>query len=193
MKRNFSFIVGVLSIGLISGCSVNESANGGQFETKVAAETNDTNLDKKWKDVTENLSSTHEIKSVTEMISSFDRTIHQDPQQKLLDAGFVGEYNSYLEAQALLNTMQYIKVKGEAMEKDLSNAKQLAQIINEQNHWKDPSAISEKTLKSISYLQQLLNDLDITVNGKEGKLSGFSYQAGGDKTGELEAFLKSSK
>lgn len=186
MKRKFLFAAGILSIGVISGCGVNESAHGDQFETKVAAETVDKDLDKRWKDVSESTPNS-EIKTVGELISNFNKTLHEAPSEKLIQAGFGEDYHAYLESQALLNTLVFVKVKGEAMEKDFSNMKALATIIEKKQD------SSERILKSISYLQQLLNDLDIAVNDKEGKVSGYSYQASGDKTGELEAFIKSSK
>ncbi len=46
--------------------------------------------------------------------------------------------------------------------------------------------------QAISYMKYVLHDLDIVINKSKGELAGYSYQADGKKTGELEKFINSA-
>jgi hypothetical protein len=141
-------------------------------------------------------------------IASANRSIHTSPapDSKLIERGFDEMYYYYLEAMALQNGLNIIKVEGTDIEKDFNNLYNLSMLIQEEqgkrldgvniegvskfdahNYWKEPT---EEMEQSLLYLQNLLNDLDSIMNhdGKR-KLFGYSYQADGNKTDELQKFI----
>lgn len=141
-------------------------------------------------------------------IASANRSIHTSPapDSKLIERGYDEMYYYYLEAMALQNGLNIIKVEGTDLEKDFNNLYSLSQIIQEEQgkrldgvdiegvskfdahkYWKEPTDEMEQ---SLLYLQNLLNDLDLVMNhdGK-GKLFGYSYHADGNKTDELQKFI----
>lgn len=138
---------------------------------------------------------------------AFDKEPKED--SKLIQAGFDKYYYYYLRAMGLNTVLQsVIKVKGVSIEKDFTNLQRLGKIIvqgqykrtedidpkkydsNKQSANKDWKAPDDRMKKAVKFTQELLNDLDAAINnGGKGDTFGVSYQAGGQKTKELEQFI----
>lgn len=164
-----------------------------------------------WKDVTQlDEDAKYDFPTdVNDYIASANRSFHETPDEdsKLIQAGFDEMYYYYLESLGLENVLAIFKVEGVAIEKDFENLRSLAKIVSEEQltrsdgvsrdygknkrdavkNWHEPS---ERMKKAVDYLQKLLNDLDAAIN-KDGKgeIFGYSYQAEGNKTEELEQFI----
>lgn len=167
---------------------------------------------KYWEDITELDQGTHYdmATNARDYIASANISIHQTPapDSKLIQKGYDEMYFYYLEASAIQNGLNIIAVKGMDIEKDFNNLYNLTMIIYEEQgkrtdgvnldgvskfdahkYWKEPT---DEMKLAVSYLQKLLNDLDIAINkGGIGEDNGFSYQGDGEKTEELQVFIDS--
>lgn len=188
MKKMFILATGIASIGLLAGCGQTENfvspkvqaQEVGQIELKEK-EYYPTNEEIDEEEKSEGLD------TIEDIVSSFNSTMHEGAPQKHIDEGFNDDYYHYLESMALKSALTQIGFEKDLLDKDIENLGELSEIIydgyvlgeDQGDRWKE----------AVSYLQQLLNDLDIKVNGIDGDLSGFSYEANGEKVDEIENFL----
>ncbi|MCA1042478.1 hypothetical protein LCM00_23600 [Bacillus infantis] len=101
---------------------------------------------------------------------------------------------------------KHYKAEGIAIEKDLKNLRDAAAIVYEEHQnryahlglenenpfkykdqFKEPS---ERLFQAHTYVRKLLNDLNIALNGAAGESEGVAYMLDGERTNELESFIK---
>ncbi|WP_261128993.1 hypothetical protein [Bacillus sp. Marseille-Q3570] len=182
--------------------SDNEDDIENEEDTAVSA---DSGLHKEWKDVTnpEDVPPTHPT-NAKDLIADAN---------KVIKAGVPGQYTDdpmYYRAMSpgtVRTSLRGITVKGEAIERDFKNLKNLCILIHMEelkryehlelpkgewpqahvDQWKEPS---EKMKKAMIYYEGLLSDLDIAINYHgEGEVSGYAHMLDGAKVDELEDFI----
>lgn len=190
--------------------------NNLQGDLTKSNEEKQANNSKEWSDITDiqDNSKFDFPTNAKDFISFTKDSFYADPEKdsQLVQSGFDKYYYYYLQALGLINGLDIIKVKGELLEKDFLNLKKLAEIIEEEHvlrgeninyndynenkrdankDWGEPS---KRMINAIDYMKQLLNDVDFAINEKEsGEVFGFSYQADGKKTDELEKFINKNE
>lgn len=213
--KKILFIIAIIVIfgGFATGCNLIKKDD--EQEKTLTSSNKTTNnekiIDEKaWKDITklkipEGEKSDYPTNAkdwIATEYSVFNEISVQD--SKLQQAGHDEYYKYYLEAMGIPTALSIIEVKGISIEKDFNNIQQLAAIIVEEHNIRtenvDPDrpetfssweAPSERLIQASNYLKQLFNDLNVAIN-KEGKgnLFGVAYQIDGNKTNELDDFLK---
>ncbi|MEB2630555.1 hypothetical protein SOP94_19040 [Peribacillus frigoritolerans] len=215
MMRKCILAASVISIGLLGACSQTEKTEDTKA-TAVAKEETETVVSKEWKDLTVANDIIEGPQSAKEFISMYDESFNANVEiafnQRTEDVLSTIEYYYYEESISLDNSLLDlpIVVEGESIEKDFKNMESLSYIIkgeqakvldgvtlpkshpseyDEQKYWNPPT---KRMKQAIKYMKGLLNDLDIAISEGKGELTGYSYQAGGKKTDELEEFIKGS-
>ncbi|MBY0098681.1 hypothetical protein [Mesobacillus maritimus] len=212
-------MTGILVGSLLVGCGTEQAEKKEEpkveaaTKIKVEAETIDP---KEWKDVSnaEELEYPDFETNAKGWISQTLTDLQSETPDKYFDAGYDESYHEYIMAQSITNVLgTYIQVEGGDLEKDFDNIYTLAEIVqdehikrgehldvdylaekygeNKQEAVKEWKPSTERQAEAFEYLLLLLNDVHIAINeGATGEVAGFSYQADGAKTNELEAFIK---
>ncbi|NKE08121.1 hypothetical protein [Mesobacillus selenatarsenatis] len=173
---------------------------------KTTTASEDTVNDKAWEDrtITEGLGP-YDAKTVKEFIAQHAELYSAPLPEQYADDP---EHYHWIEATVLLGGLELnYKVEGAVIEKDFHNLNKLTSIVVEEHKkryehlnlknenpfdYKDQfKAPSERMKQAHAYIAGLLNDLNIAIN-KEGKgaNNGYSYMLDGNKTNELESFIR---
>jgi hypothetical protein len=145
-----------------------------------------------------------DAQNVQEYIASYD---------EIYKNGAPEQYNDdpamyyWIGAALIFNSLDTnYKAEGIAIEKDLKNLRDAAAIVYEEHQnryahlglknenplkyedqFKKPS---ERLFQAHAYVEALLNDLNIALNGASGESKGVAYMLDGERTNELERFIK---
>nr|WP_304219523.1 hypothetical protein [Fredinandcohnia onubensis] len=171
---------------------------------------------KEWKDVstTEDLVAPDFPTNVKDYIANTLMHWTAEPDENLIQEGYPPEYDHYMQSFGILSVVdEYIRVEGVDLEKDFYKLQMLAAVIQHEQyertkhinfnpedpnrdsfestreavrHWKPAS---ERYHQAEQYITELLNDINVVVNGV-GEPFGVSEQLNGDKVDELDSFLK---
>ena len=172
--------------------------------------------DKKWSDVTKlDHNTKYDFPTNVKDYIAYEYSVFQtEPEQdsKLIEAGYDKYYYYYLEASGMNASLNIIKVKGGAMQKDFNNLKKLTEIIIEEHGKRyenielgeydkrdeeerrqaveEMKAPSERMKKAVEYTKKLLHDLNMIINEEnENNLLGYTHQADGTKKTEINKFI----
>ncbi|GAA0307024.1 hypothetical protein GGQ92_002064 [Gracilibacillus halotolerans] len=186
-------------------------------EGKVEAASMDP---KEWKDIstTGNIEKPDFTANAKKWISQTLTSLQNETPDKYFEAGLDEAYHQYLKAQSITNILgTFVDVEGGDLEKDFDNIYTLAQIVqvehdkrtehlefeyldekygeNKGEAVKEWKPATERQAQAFEYLTQLVQDVDIAINGTvpDNQQDGLSYQADGVKTKELEAFIDSGE
>jgi hypothetical protein len=145
-----------------------------------------------------------DAQNVQEYIASYD---------EIYKNGVPEQYNDdpamyyWIGAALIFNSLDTnYKAVGLAIEKDLKNLRDAAAIVYEEHQkryahlglknenplkyedqFKEPS---ERLFQAHAYVEALLNDLNIALNGASGESEGVAYMLDGERINELEGFIK---
>jgi hypothetical protein len=204
----------IIGVGLVAGYNLSnvddelerkETSNNKTIEEKIVDEN-------AWKDITKLKIPEGEISDYPTNAKGWiamENSVFNEPSDqdsKLKEAGLDEYYKYYLEAIRIPTDLSIIKVKGISIEKDFNNIEKLAAIIEEGQKKRtenvDPNrpetfslweAPGERLIQASNYLKQLFNDLNVAINKDgNGELFEVAYQVNGQKTAELEAFIRGS-
>jgi hypothetical protein len=145
-----------------------------------------------------------DAQNVQEYIASYDEIYKNGaPEQYKDDPAMY----YWIGAALIFNSLDTnYKAEGIAIEKDLKNLRNAAAIVYEEHQnryahlglknenplkyedqFKEPS---ERLFQAHAYVEALLNDLNIALNGASGESKGVAYMSDGERTNELESFIK---
>ncbi|GIN91596.1 hypothetical protein J6TS1_15560 [Siminovitchia terrae] len=202
MNRIVYIVISFVLIVFFSGCNQSKTPSNNtsqqkdqsapQSSSEESSEDEDTVYDKE------------EIKSegldtIEDVISSFNRVMHEGADPKYVEEGFDDGYHYYLESLALNRALNDVEIN-EDLEKDTNNLKKLSQIIKQehfkrtdssdsdtQSHteWDEPSEVMDQ---AVLYTQHILQDLDSSINNSGDQVQGYSHLLNGDKKSEVDKF-----